>query len=49
MATSNINEDQLRKAVCGLLPMLVYLNKQPIKLQRAKEVLTDSVAKQQEA
>ncbi|KAI4307403.1 hypothetical protein L6164_030598 [Bauhinia variegata] len=42
---SNVSDDQLRKAVCGLLPKLVYLNKQSIKPQRAREVLTDSVAK----
>ncbi|KAK9271320.1 hypothetical protein L1049_026910 [Liquidambar formosana] len=42
---SNINDDQLRKAICGLLPKLSYLNKQPIKPQRAREVLMDSVAK----
>lgn len=42
---NNISEEQLRKAVCSLLPKLVYLNKQPIKPQRAREVLTDSVAK----
>ncbi|KAJ0086842.1 hypothetical protein Patl1_08540 [Pistacia atlantica] len=42
---SNISDDQLRKAVCSLLPKLVYLNKQPIKPQRAREVLKDSVAK----
>lgn len=42
---SNIGDEQLRKAVCDLLPKLVYLNKQPIKPQRAREVLTDSVAK----
>ncbi|KAH8508753.1 hypothetical protein H0E87_010771 [Populus deltoides] len=42
---SNISDDQLRKAICGLLPKLVYLNKQPIKPQRAREVLTDSVAR----
>ncbi|KAJ1386846.1 Leucine-rich repeat [Sesbania bispinosa] len=42
---SNISDDQLRKAVCGLLPKLVYLNKQSIKPQRAREILTDSVAK----
>ncbi|XP_038716738.1 uncharacterized protein LOC120010110 [Tripterygium wilfordii] len=41
----NISDEQMRKAVCGLLPKLVYLNKQPIKPQRAREVLTDSVAK----
>ncbi|KAL2339924.1 hypothetical protein Fmac_007864 [Flemingia macrophylla] len=42
---SNISDDQLRKAVCGLLPKLVYLNKQSIKSQRGREILTDSVAK----
>lgn len=42
---SNISDDQLRKAVCGLLPKLVYLNKQSIKPQRGREILTDSVAK----
>ncbi|KAF3445844.1 hypothetical protein FNV43_RR11021 [Rhamnella rubrinervis] len=42
---SNVSEDQLRKAVCSILPKVVYLNKQPIKPQRAREVLTDSVAK----
>ncbi|KAF5746800.1 Outer arm dynein light chain 1 protein putative isoform 1 [Tripterygium wilfordii] len=41
----NIGDEQLRKAVCGLLPKLVYLNKQPIKPQRAREVFTDSIAK----
>jgi Leucine-rich repeat (LRR) protein len=42
---SNISDEQLRKAVCGLLPKLVYLNKESIKPQRAREMLTDSVAK----
>ncbi|GAV63580.1 LRR_4 domain-containing protein/LRR_6 domain-containing protein [Cephalotus follicularis] len=42
---SNISHDQLLKAVSGLLPKLMYLNKQPIKPQRAREVHTDSVAK----
>lgn len=42
---SNIGDDQLRKAVSGLLPLLTYLNKQPIKPQRAREGVTDSVAK----
>lgn len=42
---SNVSEDQLRKAVCSILPKIVYLNKQPIKPQRAREILTDSVAK----
>ncbi|BAT78509.1 uncharacterized protein HKW66_Vig0101810 [Vigna angularis] len=42
---SNISDEQLRKAVSGLLPKLVYLNKQSIKPQRGREILTDSVAK----
>lgn len=41
----NIGDDQLRKAVCSLLPNLTYLNKQPIKPQRAREAVTDSIAK----
>ncbi|RWW01639.1 hypothetical protein GW17_00035307 [Ensete ventricosum] len=42
---SNIGDEQLRKAVCSLLPHLAYLNKQPIKPLRAREVATDSIAK----
>ncbi|CAH8258547.1 unnamed protein product [Arabidopsis lyrata] len=42
---SNVGEDQLRKTVSSLLPKLVYLNKQLIKPQRAREVLKDSVAR----
>lgn len=42
---ANIGDDQLRKAVCSLLPHLAFLNKQPIKPQRAREAVTDSVAK----
>ncbi|XP_022738931.1 uncharacterized protein LOC111291379 isoform X2 [Durio zibethinus] len=42
---SNISDDQLRKAVCSLLPKLRYLNKETMKPQRAREVLTDDVAK----
>ncbi|URE43963.1 leucine rich repeat domain containing protein [Musa troglodytarum] len=42
---SNIGDDQLRKAVCGLLPHVTFLNKQPIKPLRAREAATDSVAK----
>ncbi|KAJ0988619.1 hypothetical protein J5N97_006975 [Dioscorea zingiberensis] len=42
---SNIGDDQLRKAVLGLLPNLTYLNKQPIKPQRVREVANDSVAR----
>ncbi|KAK7275773.1 hypothetical protein RIF29_16895 [Crotalaria pallida] len=42
---SNISNDQLRKAVFGLLPKLVYLNKQLLKPQRAHAVLADCVSK----
>ncbi|GLT44873.1 hypothetical protein SLA2020_187470 [Shorea laevis] len=42
---NNISDEQLRRTVCSLLPKLAYLNKQPVKPQRAREVLTDSVAK----
>lgn len=42
---SNIGDDQLRKTVSSLLPHLTYLNKQPIKPQRAREAITDSVAR----
>lgn len=42
---SNINDDQLRKAVSGLLPKLVFLNKQPIKPHGGRDSLTDDVAK----
>ncbi|KAM7516826.1 hypothetical protein LguiA_006409 [Lonicera macranthoides] len=42
---SNISEDQLRKAVCGLLPKLAFLNKQPINPQKAREVATEAIAR----
>ncbi|XVE55515.1 hypothetical protein DITRI_Ditri03aG0164600 [Diplodiscus trichospermus] len=42
---SNISYDQLRKAVCSLLPKITYLNKKLIKPQRARKVLTNRVAK----
>lgn len=42
---SNISDEQLRKAVCSLLPRLVYLNKQPLKQQGAREVVMDGLAK----
>ncbi|CAM8979201.1 unnamed protein product [Rhodiola kirilowii] len=42
---SNVSEEQIRKSVSGLLPKLAYLNKQPIKAQRAREVLNDNVAR----
>jgi len=41
----NLCEDQLRKAICGLLPKLAYLNKQPVNVQKAREVPKDIVAK----
>ncbi|PKA59469.1 Leucine-rich repeat-containing protein ODA7 [Apostasia shenzhenica] len=42
---SNIGDEQMKKAVVSLLPHLSYLNKQPIKQQRVREVATSSVAK----
>ncbi|KAL5219348.1 hypothetical protein ABZP36_020032 [Zizania latifolia] len=42
---TNIGDDALRKAVAGLLPLLEYLNKQPVRPQRAREAAKDSVAK----
>ncbi|CAN0877324.1 Dynein axonemal assembly factor 1 [Linum grandiflorum] len=42
---TNIGDDQLRRAVRELLPNLKYLNKQPIKAERAREVAMDSVAR----
>jgi len=42
---TNVGDDALRKAVTGLLPHLAYLNKQPVKPQRARELATDSVAR----
>ncbi|KAG5112464.1 hypothetical protein JHK82_035733 [Glycine max] len=42
---SNISDDQLSKAVCGLLPKMVYLNKQPVKAHRTRGILSDSVAR----
>ncbi|XP_027940863.1 uncharacterized protein LOC114194693 isoform X2 [Vigna unguiculata] len=41
----NISHGQLSKAVSGLLPKLVYLNKQPLKAHRTREILSDSVAR----
>ncbi|XP_052736381.1 uncharacterized protein LOC108338680 isoform X2 [Vigna angularis] len=41
----NISYGELTKAVSGLLPNLVYLNKQPLKAQRTREILSDSVAR----
>lgn len=42
---SNLSDDQLRKAVCGLLPKLAYLNKQPVNHQKAREVSMDIITK----
>jgi hypothetical protein len=42
---TNVGDDALRKAVTGLLPQLAYLNKQPVKPQRAREATTDSLAR----
>jgi hypothetical protein len=42
---SNMGDEQLKKAVSGLLPKVTYLNKQLIKPQRGREVTTDRVAK----
>lgn len=42
---SHLSDDQLRKAVCGLLPKLAYLNKQPVNHQKAREVSMDIIAK----
>ncbi|XP_043696880.1 uncharacterized protein LOC122647581 [Telopea speciosissima] len=42
---SNIREKQLQKVVSGLLLHLAYFNKQPIKPQRAHEVVTSSFTK----
>ncbi|KAJ4750513.1 Outer arm dynein light chain 1 protein [Rhynchospora pubera] len=42
---SNIGDEQLKKAVSGLLPKVAYLNKQPVKPQRGRDVTTDRVAK----
>lgn len=41
----NLSDDQLRKAICGLLPKLASLNKQPVNLQKPREVRKDIVAK----
>lgn len=42
---NNIGDEQLRKTIVSLLPKLVFLNKQAITPQRAREAVTDSVAK----
>lgn len=42
---NNISDDQLRKAVCSLLPKLAYLNKQPINPQKARDMAAESIAR----
>ncbi|XP_020593240.1 uncharacterized protein LOC110033557 [Phalaenopsis equestris] len=42
---SNIGDDQLRKAVLNLLPHVTYLNKQHIKPDKVREVVSDRVTK----
>ncbi|KAM0005285.1 putative leucine-rich repeat domain superfamily [Helianthus debilis subsp. tardiflorus] len=42
---TNLNDDQIRKTLCGLLPKLAFLNKQPVNPQKAREVATEAVAK----
>lgn len=41
----NISDDQLRKAICSLLPKLAFLNKQAANPQKAREMGGDAVAK----
>ncbi|KAL6645228.1 hypothetical protein ACP70R_016836 [Stipagrostis hirtigluma subsp. patula] len=43
-AQANVGDDTLRKAATGLLPRLEYLNRQPVRPQRAREAARDSVA-----
>ncbi|KAL2468107.1 Outer arm dynein light chain 1 protein [Forsythia ovata] len=42
---NNVGDDQLRKAICSLLPKLAFLNKQPINPHRLREVGTEAIAK----
>lgn len=42
---SNIGSDLVRRTVSNLLPKLTYLNKQPIKPQRAREAVSDNVTR----
>ncbi|GKC14293.1 leucine-rich repeat-containing protein, partial [Tanacetum coccineum] len=42
---SNINDDQMRKTLCSLLPKLAYLNKQPVNPQKAREVAKEAITK----
>lgn len=42
---SNMSDDQMRKTLCGLLPKLAYLNKQPVNPQKAREVAREAVVK----
>ncbi|KAI7758252.1 hypothetical protein M8C21_016939 [Ambrosia artemisiifolia] len=42
---TNLNDEQIRKTLSGLLPKLAYLNKQPVNPQKAREVAKEAVAK----
>ncbi|XP_020695780.1 uncharacterized protein LOC110109182 [Dendrobium catenatum] len=42
---ANIGDNQLRKAVLSLLPHVTYLNKQPIKPHKVREVVSEKVTK----
>ncbi|KAK1435475.1 hypothetical protein QVD17_01239 [Tagetes erecta] len=42
---NNLNDDQIRKTLCGLLPNLAYLNKQPANPQKAREMAKETVTK----
>ncbi|CAI9777950.1 unnamed protein product [Fraxinus pennsylvanica] len=42
---NNIGDDQLRKAICSLLPKLVFLNKQTINPHKLREVGSEAIAK----
>ncbi|KAH0460168.1 hypothetical protein IEQ34_010831 [Dendrobium chrysotoxum] len=42
---ASIGDDQLRKAVLSLLPHVTYLNKQPIKPHKVREVVSEKVTK----
>lgn len=41
----NVSDDLLRKTVCGLLPKLAYLNKEPVDNQKAREMIKESIGK----
>ncbi|KAG0478183.1 hypothetical protein HPP92_012902 [Vanilla planifolia] len=42
---NNLGDEQMRKAVLSLLPNIAYLNKLPIRQQRAREVMLSSLTK----